>query len=40
MKKLLSALLAISIVFGGAVPIAVNPQNYVISASAAEEYTK
>ena len=33
-------MLAISIVFGGAVPIAVNPQNYVISASAAEEYTK
>ena len=40
MKKFLSALLAVGIVFGGAAPTAVNPQNYVISASAAEEYTK
>ena len=40
MKKFLSALLAVGIVFGGAAPTAVNPQNYVISASAAEEYTE
>lgn len=39
MKKLLSALLAVSIVFGGALPSAVNKQDHVISASAAEEYT-
>ena len=40
MKKFLSALLAISVVLGGAAPTAVKPQDYVISASAAEEYTE
>ena len=40
MKKLLSAFLAVSVVFGGAVPLTVNPQNYAISASAANEYTE
>ena len=40
MKKLLAAILSLSIVFVGAAPIAVNPQDYVISASAADDYTE
>ena len=40
MKKILSALLAASMVFGAAVPTAADPQNYAIQANAADEYTE
>lgn len=40
MKKLLSAILAAGIVFGAAVPTAVNPHDYAVLANAADEYTE